>query len=81
MAKILTLESAPAARSQGHVGRVRTDGSIVFRGRTYRTFADVPSECRALHPSVETHRQWRVLYRAIDPRLKRKRWILELPSN
>lgn len=81
MGKVLTLESAPPSRSQSHVGRVLPDGSIVFRGGTYRTFADVPPECRALRPSVETHRQWRALYRPIDPRRKRKRWTLELPSN
>ena len=81
MAKILTFESAPPTRSQHHVGRVQPDGSIVFRGGTYRTFADVPPECRALHPSVETLQQWRALYRPIDPRLKRKRWVLELPSS
>lgn len=66
-ARILPFES-PHACGRATVGKVRPDGSIVFQGETYRTIRDVPEECRALRPDVETYRQWVRLYRAIDPR-------------
>lgn len=49
------------------VGRVHRDGSITFRGTTYRTLKEVPAECVALRADLDTYRQWRALYRAVNP--------------
>lgn len=55
------------------VGRVHPDGSIAFRGRTFRTIKDLPSECRILRADLASEVQWRKLYRAVDPGRKRQR--------
>jgi hypothetical protein len=81
MTKILRLELMSAKANLRQVGRVHPDGSITFRGRRYCTLKDVPPECKALRPDIETHRQWRELYRPIDPRLKRKSSVLELQGD
>jgi hypothetical protein len=59
--------AAPSEQSAGLVGRVHPDGSITFRGRTYATIKDVPSECQGLRTDVEAYAQWRRLYRQIAP--------------
>jgi hypothetical protein len=59
--------SDPAADQTRSVGRVHSDGSITFRGRTYRTIKDVPKECIAFRADVLSTVQWRALYRAVDP--------------
>ena len=68
-------EAADAPR----VGRVRRDGSITFRGETYPTIRDLPPDCLALVPDLETWKEWKRLYRAIDPdpghRRGRPRWL------
>jgi len=66
----------PAVRGDGvgegpRVGRVHSDGSITYRGRTYATIKDLPADWVALRPDVETWKQWIRLYRAIDPRGRR----------
>jgi hypothetical protein len=63
----------PARKEDAVVGRVHRDGSITFRGKRYTTIKDVPSQCLSLRPDVETHVQWRKLYRAVDPKAKRGR--------
>ena len=62
----------PDQQGYTRVGRVRTDGSIAFRGKVYRTIREVPQECLALRPDLETHSQWVRLYRAIDPKRPRR---------
>jgi hypothetical protein len=62
--------SDPAAEQTRSVGRVHRDGSITFRGRTYRTIKDVPKECIAFRADVPSTVQWRALYRAVDPARK-----------
>jgi len=59
--------AATADQEDAMVGRVHRDGSITFRGKTYRTIKDVPPECRGLRPDLEIHVMWRKLYRAIAP--------------
>jgi hypothetical protein len=63
----------PDQQGYPRVGRVRTDGSIAFQGKIYRTIRDVPQECLALRPDLETHSQWVRLYRAIDPKQRHRR--------
>lgn len=58
---------------EGVVGRVHRDGSITFRGKTYRTIKEVPAQCLSLRPDVDTHVQWRKLYRAVAPESRRGR--------
>lgn len=53
------------------MGRVRPNGAIVFRGETYPTIREVPEECVALRPDVDTYCQWVRLYSAIDPKRRR----------
>jgi hypothetical protein len=50
------------------VGRLHSDGSISFAGVTYRSIKEVPADCLCIRPDVETYRQWKRLYRAIDPK-------------
>ncbi len=80
MARVLAFRGATAPERQ-RVGRVHPDGSITFRGREYRTLGEVPRECDALRPDVDTHRQWRSMYRAIDPGRKRGVPALRLPED
>ncbi|HEX4964830.1 MAG TPA: hypothetical protein VF173_28715 [Thermoanaerobaculia bacterium] len=63
----------PAVKGTAVVGRVHRDGSITFRGKTYATIKDVPQECQAIRPDVETETQWRHLYRAVAPEARRGR--------
>lgn len=56
----------------GDVGCVHRDGSITFRGRRYRTLAQLPPECTAFRADLGAEVQWRKMYRAIDPK-ERKR--------
>jgi hypothetical protein len=63
----------PAEQMTGVVGRVHRDGSITFRGQRYPTIKDVPKDCQAIRPDVETEVQWRRLYRAIAPEARRGR--------
>lgn len=63
----------PAAKETGVVGRVHRDGSITFRGQRYPTIKDVPKDCQAIRPDVETETQWRRLYRVIAPEARRGR--------
>ncbi|MBW8874306.1 MAG: hypothetical protein JF614_05035 [Acidobacteria bacterium] len=63
----------PAAKETGVVGRVHRDGSITFRGKDYATIKDVPDDCQAIRPDVETEVQWRRLYRAVAPEARRGR--------
>ena len=63
----------PAEKGNEVVGRVHRDGSITFRGQRYATIKDVPAECKAIRPDVETHVQWRRMYRAIAPEQRRGR--------
>lgn len=62
-----------AGKEDAVVGRVHRDGSITFRGKTYRTIKEVPPECQGLRPDVEAHIQWRKLYRAVAPESRRGR--------
>ncbi len=63
-------EVSPGSRS---VGRVHPDGSITFRGQTYRTIKELPPECRILRADLASEVQWRKLYRAVDPARKGRR--------
>lgn len=69
----ILLFADPAAKETGVVGRVHRDGSITFRGTTYATIKEVPQECQAIRPDVETESQWRRLYRAVAPDSRRGR--------
>lgn len=69
MAKFLRFEK-PSDSGTGAVGTVHRDGAITFRGKTYRTIRDVPSECVAFRADLESTVRWRALYRAIDPALR-----------
>jgi hypothetical protein len=60
----------PGAAQTRRVGCVHRDGSITFRGRTYRTIRDVPGECVVFRADLPSIVQWRALYRAVDPALK-----------
>lgn len=62
----------PHLTGESRVGRVRPDGAIVFRGETYPTIREVPDECVALRPDVDTYCQWVRLYSAIDPKRRRQ---------
>ncbi len=70
--KILSFSDSAAEQTRS-VGRVHPDGSITFRGRTYRTIKDVPKECIAFRADVPSIVQWRALYRAVDPARKATR--------
>jgi len=60
------------ARARGkRVGRVQKDGSISFKGKTYRLIKDLPPECTALRADAAAYAQWVKLYRAVDPKRKR----------
>lgn len=65
--------AASRGKEDGLVGRIHRDGSITFRGTRYTTIKDVPSQCLSLRPDVETHVQWRMLYRAVAPESRRGR--------
>jgi len=53
------------------VGTVRKDGSIRFKGRTYRSIKELPTACTALRADAEAYAQWARLYRAVDPKRSR----------
>ena len=72
-ARVLTFLPESDRPEPAKVGRVHPDGSITFRGETYATIKDLPSECQALRPDLDTHKQWRRVYRVIDPRQRRPR--------
>lgn len=55
----------------GDVGCVHRDGSITFRGRRYRTLAQLPPECTAFRAELGIQVQWRKIYRAIDPKVRK----------
>ncbi|HEX9940762.1 MAG TPA: hypothetical protein VGG03_02000 [Thermoanaerobaculia bacterium] len=63
----------PFGKPDAVVGRVHRDGSITFRGKRYTTIKDVPADCLGLRPDVETHVQWKQLYRAVAPESRRGR--------
>lgn len=71
--RILRFEPRPGEGRPAQVGRVHPDGSITYGGKTYASIKEVPPECLAVRPDVETYKEWRRLYRAIDPRLKDRR--------
>ena len=56
----------------GDVGCVHRDGSITYRGTRYATLRDVPPSCTSFRADVPATVQWRKLYRAVDPK-RRKR--------
>jgi hypothetical protein len=68
-ARVLPFGTLPDAHT-GSVGTVHHDGTITFRGRTYRTIRDVPPECVAFRADLASIVRWRALYRAVDPALK-----------
>jgi hypothetical protein len=68
-ARILPFGSASDAHT-GSVGTVHRDGTITFRGKTYRTIRDVPPECVAFRADLASIVRWRSLYRAVDPALR-----------
>ena len=76
---VLTFDRGRNAAQPRRVGRVHRDGSITFRGETYPTIKEVPADCLALLPDLETWKEWRRLYRAIDPgpgsRRRKPRWL------
>jgi hypothetical protein len=63
------------------VGRVHPDGSISFRGRTYRTIKEVPADCLGLRADVAAYTEWRRLYRAVMPREMRDEELAGSPPN
>ena len=65
--------ASPSTTGEAVVGRVHRDGSITFRGKTYANLKQVPPQCLSLRPDVETHVQWRKLYRAVAPESRRGR--------
>lgn len=71
-APVLPFEPSSNAHT-GSVGTVHRNGSITFRGKTYRTIRDVPPECVALRADLPSIVQWRALYRAVDPALRSRR--------
>ncbi len=73
-ARVLPFDARDTRVDSSRVGRVHRDGSITFRGKTYATIKDVPADCQALRPDLETHREWRRLYRAIDPDPRPRYW-------
>jgi len=79
MGEIVRLLSISDEESQ--VGRVHPDGSITFRGQRYPTLRHVPAECKGLRPDLETHRQWRALYGAIDSEIAGRRRLRRLPHD
>lgn len=72
--RVLPFTRNPAAGEEARVGRVHRDGSITFRGVKYATIREVPADCQALLPDLETFKEWKRLYSAIDPRAGRGRW-------
>lgn len=72
--RILRFSRKPPEGQPPQVGRLHRDGSITYGGKTYPTIKDVPPECRAVRLDVETYREWKRLYRAIDPRARRARY-------
>jgi len=73
-ARVLPFAAENERAQRSRVGRVHRDGSITFRGKTYATIKDVPPDCQALRPDLETVREWRRLYRAIDPDPRPRYW-------
>lgn len=73
-ARVLPFAAENERAAPPRVGRVHRDGSITFRGKTYPTIKDVPPDCLALRPDLETVREWRRLYRAIDPDPRPRTW-------
>jgi hypothetical protein len=65
--KILRFPALAAAGEGPRVGRVHRDGSITYRGHTYPTIKEVPTDWVALRPDLETRLQFIRLYDAIDP--------------
>lgn len=67
-----TLEFDPGrGPGGGEVGCVHRDGSITYRGKRYRTLADVPASCVSFRADLPATVQWRKLYQAVDPRRDR----------
>jgi len=56
----------------GVVGCVHRDGSITYQGTLYRTVRDVPAACAAFRADLPATVQWRKLYRAVDPKRRKK---------
>ena len=67
---VLPFVADAAARGRS-VGRVHEDGSITFKGRTYRSMKDLPPECTALRADTATYARWAKLFRAVDPKRRR----------
>lgn len=64
-----TLDFDPARKpGAGGVGCVHADGSITYRGRLYRTLAQLPASCTAFRVDLGAEVQWRKMYRAVDPK-------------
>ncbi len=55
------------------VGRVHRDGSISFKGKSYRSIRELPPECTALRADAEAYAEWAKLYRAVDPARRKGR--------
>jgi len=70
--KILRFPVLAGVGEGPRVGRVHRDGSITYRGHTYATIKEVPTDWVALRPDVETWKQFLRLYRAIDPAARRR---------
>ena len=60
------------APERATVGTGHRDGSITYAGIRYPSIRHVPPECKALRVDVDTYVQWRTLYRAIDPKMRRR---------
>jgi hypothetical protein len=71
--RLLRFDPRPGEGRPPQVGRVHPDGSITYGGKTYPSIKEVPPECLAVRPDLETYKEWRRLYRAIDPRLRDRR--------
>jgi len=54
----------------GEVGCVHRDGSITYRGRRYRTLADLPASCVSFRAELGAEVQWRRMYRAVTAKGK-----------
>jgi len=70
--RVLRFPVLATAGEGPRVGRVHRDGSITYRGQTYPTIKEVPTDWVALRPDVETWKQFLRLYRAIDPAARRR---------
>ncbi len=68
---VLPFVADAAARGKS-VGRVHKDGSISFKGRRYASVKELPRECTALRADAEAYAQWVKLYRAVDPKRRRR---------